>query len=406
MRQTPNSKPVSPRNRLLTTPLLLVLIVLAATGCGGGGSSDIAADDHARVPLRLTSDPDRAPVIVCDLVAVNAWLDIALRIAAGDSVPPADFDQLLATPAYRAIDDAGQADNLRPLMVGQTMRDVFTTELDTANEVMLKTNVLTDDYTYLHRHLAAIPALVSERFAPKRLDALRDALLSVAPAEDWPAQISVEIFAGYPKIGYVEPARFTTDLSLALAGNSDQITRLLAGRIFHVLGPMDGVRPDLASDARGKLTGAFRMLRLDGVAAWLSHKPEVSFDRVHPRLGGAPIGDPVMLETAAVLFDRMTESLSSMLDPVSDARIETFGARLDKLLRFNERYEILGWAMVRLIVTERGEAGLLGVADNTEAFLRAYQEAALLPQSDPGLERMSPFPPGVFTDLMTLLEYP
>lgn len=396
MPRTRNSKPLPAGLYVLATMLLLSL---ALAGCGGEGGDD-AVETSRTLPLRITSDPEQRPLIDCDLSAVAAWLDVAHRIAAGDSVPPADCEHLLAMPAYRVVDD------LRPRVVGRVMTEVFSAAPGSPHETRLKSRALVDNYLYLRDRLDASPDLPAELFVEARLDGLRDILTSVAPADAWPARISLEIFAGHPKISFMEPGRFAVDLGLAAAGDPDQIVALLAGRIFQTLAPLDHALPELAADSRDKVIGVLCRLRHDGLGAWLAHKPEVHFDAAHARLGGPPPGAPGLLDDAAILLDRVIVSLDAMLTPISDLQIQSMGARLDKTLDFNERYENLGWAMSRVIVAERGESGLHAVAGDTEAFLRAYQAAALNTQDEPALESMPPFPDDVFDDLLTLLGQP
>ena len=400
MLYTDKSKPVRAERLPAAAVILCLSALLIVTGCGDGGSPD--KNDAAPPPLFVSSDPDLRPVITSDMTAANAWLGIAREIAAGDSIGESTFAELLDTPAYKMIDDDTNQKNLSPRVMKRIMDYVFTHQ-DTTDTIVPRRKSLLDSQLYLRDHLDAVAAINRDIFSTENLNDLRDVLTRYAPAEEWPPTITIEFMANQPLINFREPNRFAIDVGLAVASGSEQTAGILAGRMYDVLAKVDGIRPIATEDRAVKLVGAFCMLRHGAISAWLNDKPNIAFDDEHDLLRNDRVGEAAMIVDANKILTRTFNTLSNMLDPLLDHNVERFGARIDVLYQFNDRYEKTGWAMARLIVEHYGERRLQEVAGDTAEFLKTYQTAALADGNSDELDRLPPFPEAVLEDLLTLL---
>jgi hypothetical protein len=385
---------------------LLAATLLLACGCtekaeppDGAGA---AREQDAPAPLP-SSDPARRPVITVDLAAVDIWLDLVRRLDAGETIPVADYEALLQTTAYRLIDDERKRNNLNRRVVKWTLENVFADRDSLAAHPVQRPD-LAANYTYLGGRLDDVASFGTDFCTPGLLDGLRDDLVGFVPPEDLPERISLHIFAGTPLIGFSEPDRFAVDLGLALAAGPRQIRTLLAGRLFAALGPRDGVEPDFGAGGAEQLAGAFRLLRLSAVASWLGGKTSIRFDNAHEQLRGQALHAPVLRENARMILERTSRLMDNLLDPPAPAAQEKYGHKIHNFLRFNDRYETCGWVMAEAIVAHGGEDALRRVSGDTDAFLRAYQAAALAPTAGDERHRPYPFPAAQLEDLLEHLK--
>ncbi|MBU0741992.1 hypothetical protein KKA85_03985 [bacterium] len=381
------------------------LIVIA--GCGEDHKDRVppraAIDADFQAPsLVVSSDPAVRPVIYSDVTAVDAWLDLVRRLTVGETVTLDSYQVLLETPAYRMIDDDRKRNNLNRRIMKRAMEQVFAGR-DSLDTPAPKRPDLLGNFTYLKDRLAETAAPNRDFCTPTLLNDLRGALTDVVPPEDLPAEITIRFFAGAPLIGFTEPDKFAMDIGLALAAGPRQAAQLLAGRLYIALAPVDGVKPDFSQAGEVKLAGAFRMLRHSAVASWLGGKASVRFDDAHPQLRGQALHAPEIQADARLILGRMAMMMRNMFDPVVASNQAKYGGKIDNLLRFNDRYEKIGWAMAKLIADRFGKDRLLSVAGDTAAFMRAYQEAALASAASGEPLGLPPFPAGMFEDLMAHL---
>ncbi len=401
MHHTDNSKSDHAAVRPALIPILCLMALMSVIGCGDKDlpSTNANVPETSPPPLIISSDPDLRPVITSDVTAVNAWLVLARQIAAVDTVDVNAVVELLDTPAYRMIDDTTMRDKSAPNIMKRIMEYVFT-HRDTTDTPPPRRKALLDSFLYLRDHLDEIASFNRDHLTPERLDTLRDALLTYAPAAEWPPTISIEIMAGFPLISFSEPNRFVIDISLAIAGGGEQTAELLAGRIYQTLARVDGVKPDATMDNAVKLSGAFRMLRHGAITAWLNDKPNINFDDGHGQLHGPIVGEGALIENANILLKHTASAMDNMLAPMLESAIAQSGGRVHKLYASKDRYERVGWAMAKLIVEHFGEQKLREIAGDTTGFLEAYQEAALADGSGDDLDRLPPFPGDMFEELL------
>ena len=369
--------PASRSHKSLAAAWCAVLLASALlAGCG-------ARSDHGAA----------ATPAAVDATALTAWLDLADRLAAGES-PAADaFDALYGLPAYRlSFGDSRRPDFGRPALE-RVLRRTFSPDPEPDRTLdrglLANTRYLADhrdEARGLGDRLAAqdLPASIQASVRPLlpsgvRLDSLRVLLMAATPAVSWSP-----------------PRSLIVDAGLALAAG-DQLSGLLAAALHRQLVPA----PDVAAAPSGRqaLLATLSRLHRQGVAAFLQGGSRLEFDHTHPVLGAAPPGDPV--RAARDALTRMQAMLTTLADPAHADELERNGGAVDAYLRPGNLYDDLGAAMASLIRGHLDDAAWRrAAAGDAAAWFAAYQQAALAAQ---GPNPLPAFAAADWTHLQALL---
>ena len=390
---------------LLVAAIALIIPALMAAGC-----ADKPAEE-ASIP----SDNTGLRPIVFDTTAMDAWLDLADRLAAGEEVPTTDFAATLALPAYAAYTAQKELKTFHPLQFEYGLRDLFSpTDADWAEASGLTRNrirtprLLARNFEYLKLRRAEIDSAILRICSPGMMAGIFERTEGYIPAEAWPDTLEIRFMVANPGTSILDDGVLLLDVGLALAAGADELPSMLAAHFYANLMPM---APPLAKDESGPtaLAATIRQLRQEAVTAWLQRYPDVKLDSLHPAFA-SPVDQQIRYRDYAMgslgRCDQMLTSLFS--DPVLLVRQ---GESLDDLLRINKTYPALGYAMAEEVVKAAGEQSLRECSRDAEAFITAYQEAVQPAwESATETERLSlmpPFTPGNLLEMKNLLvEYP
>lgn len=399
---------LNPRGRIAaaSAAALLAGLLLLCAGCGGESGRDAAP-----APAAAVDDTGPRP-IVFDTSALDAWLDLADRLAAGDDVPSEDFAALLAMPAYRAYTGQQKVKTFNPQQFEYCLRDLFSPAgRDWAEaEGRVRSRVkapgpLEQNFTYLKLRRADIAAEIKRIAAPGAMTRIFDRAAGFIPETAWPDTVTIAMLAGLPTSSLPREGLVLLDAGLALAAGAENLPDMLAAHFYANLQPMPG---PLAMDLDGPeaLAATLRQLPQEAAFSWLHRYPEIMLDSMHPTFAEPDNHQLRYREFARGSLERCDQ----MLEPLfaSDELMAERGDVLDDLLRVNNVYSAVGYAMAEAIVGAAGEPALQACHRDAAAFLKAYQKAVEPVWSAAGpTERaslMPPFSPANLTAMIELLD--
>jgi len=390
---------------LFVAAIALPVLALLAVGCA----------EKSAVDSSIPPDNTGLRPIVFDTSAMDAWLDLSDRLAAGEEVPTTDFAALLALPAYAAYTAQKELKTFHPLQFEYGLRDLFSPAgADWAEAAgvtrnrILTPKLLARNFEYLKLRRAEIDSAIRRICSPGVMAGIFERTAGYIPAEVWPDTLDIRFLVANPGTSILDDGVLLLDAGLALAAGSDELPSLLAAHYYANLMPM---APPLAKDESGAaaLAATLRQIRQEAVTAWLQRYPDVKLDSLHPAFA-SPVEQQIRyFDFAFGSLRRCDQMLTTLFDD-PDIMLRQ-GDSLDDLLRINTTYPALGYAMAEAVVKAAGEQSLRECSRDATAFIAAYQ-AAVQPAWEPATEDerlslMPPFTPGNLRGMKNLLaEYP
>ena len=322
---------------LFVAAIALPVLGLLAVGC---------ADEPAR-ETAIPADNTGLRPIVFDTSAMDAWLDLSDRLAAGEEVPATDFTALLALPEYAA----------------------YTTqkELKTFHIV----HAAAHDY-YVVLENGDIDSAIRRICRPGVMAGIFNRTAGYIPAEAWPDTLKIRFLVANPGTSILDDGVLLLDAGLALAAGPAELPAMIAAHYYANLMPMAS---PLAMDESGPaaLAATFHQIRQEAVTAWLQRYPDVKLDSMHPAFT-SPVEQQIRYFDFALGSLRRCDQMLTTLFYDPDIMLRR-GDSLDDLLRINATYPALGYAMAEAVVKAAGEQSLRECSRDAAAFIAAYQEA-------------------------------
>lgn len=191
------------------------------------------------------------------------------------------------------------------------------------------------------------------------------------PATELPDTLRLTILPGLPEIRFFEDV-FLLDAGLVWASGQVQIARFLASSLYKQRTLVEGSRPTSAQGADVFLH-SLRLVRNEGVPAYLDDMPEIGFDPRHTIIGrAAPKPDELCLQAIRTL-----ESVDAGLTRVLaiESPTQDHWENLYRIFVGAQSWQATGWFMSRTIADQLGVARLQQAGRSVPDFVAAYQEA-------------------------------
>ncbi len=379
-------------------------LLLAASGCGG----------KAETPAGGTALGDARTAAPCPLVVDDsgwqAFEAIAARATAGGPLGEDELAALGDLPSFTAW-RASMDPNVPPAMrVGNWVEDAFWDELGRTGDrkVNADRRAIAGSYRWSWDHRARIDSLAARLMAPGAACGVLTLCQGWIEPDSLPASPVLYLLPGKPELRYHEGNLFV-DTGVLAAGSPAQLERQLAGLLYRNVGATPGPSP-LESTGAAAIGHTFRIIRNEGIAAWIEQLPDTHFDPEHPRLRRVTPVPEHFYQTTLRTLEVMLELLPATLaDP---AALEQGGEPFARTIAAGGGLNQGGYGMAALIQGRLGEARLKEAARTVPGFVAAYQEAALMgPAERPALgaqghepwESLGPIDPAVFAQLMPVL---
>jgi hypothetical protein len=189
--------------------------------------------------------------------------------------------------------------------------------------------------------------------------------------EALPDTLRIDLLAGNAEIRLYE-GHFLVDAGLAFVCGREQMTRFLASTLYRKLEATEGPSP---GEVHGEavLAQTLRIVRNEGIAAYIDDLPNLYFGSEHPALAGsAPVPEDVCATARLnLLYVEQVVARQFNLPPATrdfaDIHSNFVGSR---------GWQATGWFMATVIARRLGEPRLQAAARSVSGFLAAYQEAA------------------------------
>ncbi len=320
--------------------------------------------------------------LVVDTSGLDAFWSAADRLQAEPDTPAEVVGAALeASPAWRRWRESYAPNVVSPAQLGRIVRAaVLGREGLPADELRKLTQRDTERsqaFTLAQRDRVQefVTTVVAE-------ETFCDVWTRVRPwirPEVLPDTLRVDLLAAKAEIRLFE-GHHLVDAGMALAGGREQLTRLLASVLYRKLEGLDGSSP---GEVKGKavLAETLRLVRNEGIVAYLDDLPTLFFDRAHPILGGvAPVPED-LCETARLNLQNLEQVVTRQLARPADAR-DYEGVHLH--FGGSRGWPATGWFMATVIARRLGEPRLQAAARSVPDFLAAYQDAARANPPSPG----------------------
>jgi hypothetical protein len=362
------AQPLGPHNAPATraaASLLLVLGAAALAGCQGSRSATTASAVHVAQRCAL----------VVDTSGLDAFWAAADHLQAAPDTPARTVGEDIAElpvwhrwresygPGAVSIEHMGLI--LRAAVLGP---GALTT--DETRNLVRREVVRSQNFTLTRRAQVQefVDAFVAQETA---CDVWPLARAWVRPAA-LPDTLRIDLLAGNAEIRLFE-GHYLVDAGLALVCGREQVTRLLASVLYRKLEATEGPSPgDVKGDA--VLAESLRLIRNEGIAAYIDDLPNLFFGREHPALAGtAPVPEDLCATARRNLLSIEQVVTRQLTQPAAARDFE--GVHLN--LVGSRGWQATGWFMATVIAHRLGEPRLQAAARSVPDFLATYQEAAL-----------------------------
>lgn len=371
------AQPLVPHNaraRLAAAGLLLLLGL--AAGCQGARPGTSAAAPHVA----------RGCALVVDTSGLDAFWQAAERLQADPDTPTATAGAMLAElPVWRRWRESYEPDVISPDQLGLVLRaGVFGPQSlppDEATKLVRRDAARAQAFTVAQR--VRVQAFVDDFVSQEAACNVWSLARAWVRPEALPDTLHVDLLAAAAEIRLYE-GHHLVDAGLALASGRDQLTRLLASVLYRKLEATEGPSPGAVA-GEAVLTHSLRLIRNEGIAAYIDDLPHLFFGREHPTLAGAA---PVPEEVCATARLNLLNIERVVADQLSRPAGERDFASVHLSLVGSRGWQATGWFMATVIADRLGEAQLQAAARSVPGFLATYQTAALAnppdPAADPG----------------------
>jgi hypothetical protein len=362
--------PHNARARLAAAGLLLLLA--ATTGCQDTRPGTTTPAAHVA----------RGCALVVDTSGLDAFWQAAEKLQAEPVLTAAAAGALIATdPVWRRWRESYEPDVVSPDQLGLVLRGAVlgTQSLapDEATKLVRRDAARGQAFTLAQR--ARVQTFVDDFVAQEAACAVWPLARAWIRPEALPDTLHVDLLAAAAEIRLYE-GHHLVDAGLALVSGREQLTRLLASVLYRKLEATAGPSPgEVAGEA--VLAHSLRLVRNEGIAAYIDDLPNLFFGHEHPSLAGsAPVPEEVcatarlnLLNIERVVADQL--SLPAAERDFAGVHITFVGSR---------GWQATGWFMAAVIADRQGEQQLQAVARSLPDFVAAYQVAALANPPDPG----------------------
>jgi len=364
------------RRATAVAALLVVAVASAAilTGCGGGGG----ASDGADAADRHVAD---GCALVMDTTALQAFWRAADRVAAGEEVTLEELGDVAALPTWELWRRSFEPERIAAAPVARSLfialrgqeelpdrlsQKSYRIDLVRSYEATLERRPLVEQYvqTFRDRETACgVPEL----------------LAGWVPPEALPDTLRVDFVPGHAEIRLYE-GHFMLDPGMAWAAGQAQIVRFLASTLYRDLATVEGPSPDQASGPEIALQ-AMRVVRNEGIPAYLDRMDEIAFDGRHMLLASAAPVPENLCDQAMRTLRSLDTVLTRLLawDQVADEQWQ----QVYRLFVGAQSWQPTGWYMARVIADTLGEERLQEASRTVAGFWAAYHEAAAQQPAQP-----------------------
>lgn len=361
---------------------VLTLVVAAGAALSGCGSDKPAAQRYETGAPTVAS---RCALVVSD-AGLREFYDLADLVAAGQRPDLAAMTAAADTPTWQFWRRSYLQEIVRPEPVGRAMHIAMLgrDELpDRQRDKTVRLDLVRNFELAIERR-AEITAAVERFVADERGCQVKDRLRGFLPQSDLPDTLRLAFMVALPEIRFFEDV-LLVDAGLLWASGQDQLVRFLASTVYKQRTLVDGRSPSQATGP-AILLHCLRLVRNEGVAAYLDAMDEISFEPRHPILGrSSPKPDELCLAA--------TRTLRSLDTNLTDARRREHTPDeqwMDffRLFVAAGSWQSTGWFMAEVIVDRLGLERLQTDGRSVPAFFAAYHEAAAIakpaPQAPPG----------------------
>lgn len=386
--------------QLFLLPVTVFLLTLGSFfgGCGGEKS-----------PGEQKGETPENCQVHLDTTAWQVFDDLGRRSAAGETLTSDDY-QVFADLPIVTIWKNSMSFHLSSIRIVSWLESAFEPDAADGNRKPSSDRVhFSRNYQYSLSHLDEIQSRIQDFQDQGRGCSLKEKANFWLGEKDVPDSLVVAIIPSKPELRNFENYLFV-DSGVLWAGSPEQLEGQLVGLLFRSLRMLEGASP---GGAQGKIAVAnsIRVMMNEGILGYIEDQPGTTFNPDHAKLGAVNIVPEVVYEHGRRAIDLFETHLPEMMaDPAVMTRK---GRNLAKTLIASSSLNQGGYCMSATIAGHLGEDRLRDTAGSPSAWLKAYQEAALLngkPAPDPYqftqrmYRCMAPFDDSVFEGLIRICD--
>ncbi len=346
-------------------------LVIATGGCGGSGSevpSQTGVHTASGCPANVTTTGSDAFVAAAD------------RAAAGDVMSPDDLQALVERPVWtlwrRSYEPEIASPEAAALTVFAGLRGLQA--LSPAQTVKVTRRDLMSCYAFDMQKRVAITKFLTAYVRDDASCAVWSLMRQWIQPTNLPDTLRIDFLPMKAEIRRYE-GHFLVDPGLAIVSGRDQLTHMLTSVLYRAVEAVPGPRGD-AVEGPDAVAQTFRVLRNEGVAAYIDDLPHLFFGREHPLLrNAAPVPEDICDQAtrSLVYVDDALAHILAADEPAPDYR---------PVFRYfigAQSWQPTGWFMAAVIRDRQNEARLQQASRTVADFVDAYQTAALAESPSP-----------------------
>ncbi len=287
----------------------------------------------------------------------------------------ADLDSLAEQPAFQVWRESLAPNEPGPVRLRNWLEATFWNELGLTGDRKANGDrrAIAGSWRWSWDHRARIDSLAAGFAADGVPCGILTAAAGFVDRDRIPTPLPVYVLPTKPELRWTD-GRVVVDTGVLAAGDPAQLDRQIAGLLYRNLQAEDGPSP-VGEEGEAAVYGTFRIIRNEGVAAWIEDLPHTVFSTDHPRLRRVkPVPEnfyQTTVRTLAVTGDRLPGLLA---DP---AEMKLRGEDFARTVAAGGGLTQAGYGMAALIAARLGDERLQTVSRSVPDFYAAYQEAAL-----------------------------
>jgi Putative zinc dependent peptidase (DUF5700) len=358
-----------PRIFLLLATCLVISLLPWLSGCENDSGTNSGERPEAK-PVEIGQCG-----VTIDDTAWNVFADISRRATAGETVGPADFQVFADLPIMPKWRES-LPNNIPASYVVNWLDYTFDSHFN--RDGKKKYNQYQKDYSrsYLYTidHLEEItPKITSFATGDFRCQLVEKVNFWLPPGTVSDSLVVV-FLPSRPEIRVFEKYIFV-DTGILFAGNHNQLVSQLAALIFRDRMMLSADNP-AKMDGRPALATIFYATMKEGLAGYIEDQLETIFAQDHPKVGVFNIVPEYVFGGGRQVISMLNEHLPAML--ADEAVMMKNGNNLVRTLITAHIVNYAGYSMSATIADKFGDERLRDTMGSPAAWLRAYQEAALL----------------------------